>query len=62
MDIVAEGKRLSRLFNPEPDDQLREILKGSEFEKYNLRLFIAWQLNSVCNSGCLHCFLGGQVK
>ena len=35
MDIVAEDKKLSRLTNPGPDDQLREILKGSDFEDYN---------------------------
>ncbi len=55
MDIVAEDKKLSRLTNPGPDDQLREILKGSDFEDYKSPLFIAWQLNSACNLGCLHC-------
>ena len=55
MDIVAEGKKLSRLTNPGPDDQLREILEGSDFEDYKSPLFIAWQLNSACNLGCLHC-------
>jgi hypothetical protein len=62
MDILAKGKRSSHLFNPEPDDQLQEILKGSKFEDNKLPPFIAWQLNSVCNSGCLHCLLGGKVK
>lgn len=55
MDIVVEDKKLSRLTNPGPDDQLREILKGSDFEDYKSPLFIAWQLNSACNLGCLHC-------
>ncbi len=55
MDIVAEGKKLSRLTNPGPDDQLRELLEGSDFEDYKSPLFIAWQLNSACNLGCLHC-------
>ena len=55
MDIVTEGKKLSRLTNPGPDDQLREILEGSDFEDYKSPLFIAWQLNSACNLGCLHC-------
>ncbi len=55
MDIVVEDKKLSRLTNPGPDDQLREVLKGSDFEDYKSPLFIAWQLNSACNLGCLHC-------
>ena len=55
MDIVAEGEKLSRLTNPGPDDQLRQILQGSDFEDYKSPLFIAWQLNSACNLGCLHC-------
>jgi len=55
MDIVTEDKKLSRLTNPGPDDELRAILKGSNFDDYNSPLFIAWQINSVCNLGCLHC-------
>lgn len=55
MDVVAEDKNLSRLTNAGPDDQLRAILKGSSFDDYNSPLFIAWQLNSACNLGCLHC-------
>jgi MoaA/NifB/PqqE/SkfB family radical SAM enzyme len=55
MDIVTEDKNLSRLTNPGPDDQLREMLKGNDFEDYKSPLFIAWQLNSACNLGCLHC-------
>ncbi len=55
MDILAEDKKLSRLTNPGPDDQLRQILQGSDFEDYKSPLFIAWQLNSACNLGCLHC-------
>lgn len=55
MDILTEDKKLSRLTNPGPDDKLREILKGSDFEDYKSPLFIAWQLNSACNLGCLHC-------
>ena len=55
MDIVTEGKKLSRLTTPGPDDQLREMLEGSDFEDYKSPLFIAWQLNSACNLGCLHC-------
>ena len=55
MDIVTEDKNLSRLTNPGPDDQLRQVLAGSEFEDYKSPLFIAWQLNAVCNLGCLHC-------
>lgn len=55
MDAVTEDKKLCRLTNPGPDDQLREILKGSDFDDYKSPLFIAWQLNAVCNLGCLHC-------
>ena len=55
MDIVTEDKNLSRLTNPGPDEQLRQVLAGSEFEDYKSPLFIAWQLNAVCNLGCLHC-------
>lgn len=55
MDTVTEDKNLSRLTNPGPDDQLRSMLEGSDFEDYKSPLFIAWQLNSACNLGCLHC-------
>jgi len=55
MDSVVEDENLSRLTNPGPDDQLRQVLAGSEFEDYKSPLFIAWQLNAVCNLGCLHC-------
>ncbi len=43
MDIVAEDKKLSRLTNPGPDDQLRTILAGSNFDDYDSPLFIAGQ-------------------
>ena len=55
MDTVVEGSNLSRLTNPGPDDQLRAMLKGSDFDDYKAPLFIAWQINSACNLGCLHC-------
>ena len=55
MDIVAEDKKLSRLTNAGPDDELRTVLRGSHFEDYDSPLFIAWQINSACNLGCLHC-------
>ncbi len=55
MDIATEDKNLSRLTNPGPDDQLREMLRGKDFEDYKSPLFIAWQINSACNLGCLHC-------
>lgn len=55
MDIVTEDKKLSRLTNPGPDEKLRAILQGSNFDDYQSPLFIAWQLNAVCNLGCLHC-------
>lgn len=55
MDIAAEDKKLSRLTNSGPDNRLRAILKGSSFDDYDSPLFIAWQINSACNLGCLHC-------
>ena len=55
MDGVVANNNLSRLTNPGPDDQLRQILAGTEFEDYKSPLFIAWQMNSACNLGCLHC-------
>jgi len=55
MDITAKNKNLSRLTNPGPDNELREILKGTDFEDYKSPLFLAWQLNSACNLNCLHC-------
>ncbi|MCK5174540.1 MAG: radical SAM protein [Planctomycetes bacterium] len=56
MDTVVEGNNLVRLTNPGPDDQLRGVLEaGGDFEDYRSPLFIAWQLNSACNLGCLHC-------
>lgn len=29
--------------------------EGTRFEDYSAPLFIAWQINSECNLGCLHC-------
>ena len=55
MDSLAVGKKISRLTNPGPDDELRSILEGGNFDDYKSPLFIAWQLNSACNLGCLHC-------
>ena len=55
MSIVTEDKKLSRLTNPGPDDELKAILQGTNFDDYEAPLFIAWQLNSACNLGCLHC-------
>lgn len=55
MGIVVDDKKLSRLTNPGPDDELQAILRGTSFDDYKSPLFIAWQLNSACNLGCLHC-------
>jgi MoaA/NifB/PqqE/SkfB family radical SAM enzyme len=55
MAIAAKDKRLSRLTNPGPDDELREIFKGTDFADYKSPLFLAWQINSACNLNCLHC-------
>lgn len=32
-----------------------EKLSGERFEDFASPLFIAWQINSICNLGCLHC-------
>lgn len=55
MATAAKDKKLSRLTNPGPDDELREILKGTDFADYKSPLFLAWQINSACNLNCLHC-------
>ncbi len=55
MDIVTKGKDVNRLTNPGPDDELRAMFEGTKFEDYDSPLFIAWQINSACNLGCLHC-------
>jgi MoaA/NifB/PqqE/SkfB family radical SAM enzyme len=55
MDIVAEGEELSRLTDLGVDDESCIVLEGSNFDDYKSPLFIAWQLNSACNLGCLHC-------
>ncbi|MBW8002386.1 MAG: radical SAM protein [Planctomycetes bacterium] len=55
MGVISEGKNLSRLTNPGPDEELRSVLEGKAFEDYKSPLFIAWQLNAECNLGCLHC-------
>lgn len=55
MNITTEENKLVRLTNPGPDDELRAVLEGSNFEDYVSPLFIAWQINAECNLGCLHC-------
>jgi len=57
MGFNGETVNLSRLTNPGPDDELRRMLQtpGDAFEDYTAPLFIAWQINSACNLGCLHC-------
>ncbi len=55
MGTTSSDKKISRLTNPGPDDELREILKGKDFKDYKSPLFIAWQINAACNLGCLHC-------
>ncbi|UCE48011.1 MAG: radical SAM protein [Phycisphaerales bacterium] len=55
MDITAEDKDVNRLTNPAPDDELRAMLQWTKFEHYDSPFFIAWQINSACNLGCLHC-------
>ena len=55
MSIVTEDKKSNRSTNTQPDNQLQAMQAGSNFDDYDSPLFIAWQLNSACNLGCLHC-------
>lgn len=55
MNITTDDKKPGRLTKPGLDDELRAVLHGSNFLDYDAPLFIAWQLNSACNLGCLHC-------
>lgn len=34
---------------------LNAMIEGMRFEDYKAPLFVAWQINSECNLGCLHC-------
>jgi len=43
-DNMAEGAR-----------RLKTTIEGMRFEDYKAPLFVAWQINSECNLGCLHC-------
>lgn len=36
-------------------DILKAAGEGTRFEDYKAPLFVAWQINSECNLGCLHC-------
>ncbi len=36
-------------------DILKAVEEGTRFEDYRAPLFVAWQINSECNLGCLHC-------
>lgn len=36
-------------------DILTATEEGARFEDYKAPLFVAWQINSKCNLGCLHC-------
>ena len=36
-------------------DILKTPEEGTRFEDYSAPLFVAWQINSECNLGCLHC-------
>jgi len=59
MNIEA---RTERSINSTIEDNVMELaggLKtatgGMSFEDYKAPLFVAWQINSECNLGCLHC-------
>lgn len=55
MDIVAEDKKSSHPTKPGPEGESGALFGGESFDDYKSPLFIAWQLNSACNLGCLHC-------
>jgi len=39
----------------ESAEELKTTIAGMRFEDYKAPLFVAWQINSECNLGCLHC-------
>jgi MoaA/NifB/PqqE/SkfB family radical SAM enzyme len=45
--IEDSGMEVSAGFKP--------AIEGMSFEDYKAPLFVAWQINSECNLGCLHC-------
>lgn len=55
MNIEA---RTERSINSAIEDNvtgLKQTIEGMSFEDYKAPLFVAWQINSECNLGCLHC-------
>jgi MoaA/NifB/PqqE/SkfB family radical SAM enzyme len=52
MDIVAEDRTLSGV---SAEDEADVDFRGASFDDYGSPLFFAWQINSACNLGCLHC-------
>lgn len=59
MNIEA---RTQRSINSAIEDNVMELagvkksaVEGASFEDYKAPLFVAWQINSECNLGCLHC-------
>lgn len=55
MEVAAGRKEMGHLSDSVKQGKLEIISKGSNFNDYSSPLFIAWQLNSACNLGCLHC-------
>jgi len=55
MDILTKKKKLSHSTNSMLKSKTGSTPEGSNFNDYSSPLFIAWQLNSACNLGCLHC-------
>lgn len=54
--------RTQRSINSVIEDQVKDsshglntAIEGMRFEDYKAPLFVAWQINSECNLGCLHC-------
>ncbi len=35
--------------------EIKKAIEGTRVEDYKAPLFVAWQINSECNLGCLHC-------
>jgi len=55
MDIGAKDASLIASAGVQRDDEFPAMPEGGNFEDYQSPLFIAWQINSACNLGCLHC-------
>jgi len=55
MGIVAQDRKPSRPAETASEGEPQAGFGGASFEDYDSPLFFAWQINSACNLGCLHC-------